>query len=259
MKEGDTVTRILICDDNRSDLENIASIIEDFYKGIGDGAITVPYVLSKFTDPHTALHYAEDGNGIDIAILDIVMPQINGMELAERLRALKFEGYLIFLTSSNDFAAQSYSVKAFSYILKPTNQKDVYSLLSSIANARHLKERNGFSLNRKSGVRLVLFSELMYAEVINHQLFFHLIDGEVINIYASLRDYSDVLLREPQIIKPQKSFIVNLDYVRSCENRALFMRDGTRISVPKDFEQIKEKWLERMFGYDEWMSGGEQQ
>jgi DNA-binding LytR/AlgR family response regulator len=92
----------------------------------------------------------------------------------------------------------------------------------------------------------------MYIEVMNHQLLFHLIDGEVISIYGTLREYSELLLNQPQMQKPQKSFIINLDYVRSFENSAIFMRDGTRISVPKDFETIKEQWLERMFGHRSW-------
>jgi DNA-binding LytR/AlgR family response regulator len=92
----------------------------------------------------------------------------------------------------------------------------------------------------------------MYVEVKDHYLFFYLIDGEAIRIRGTLRNYSEDLLKEPQMLKPQKSFIVNMDYVRSCEDSALFMRDGTRISVPKDFETVKEKWLERMFGNDGW-------
>jgi hypothetical protein len=52
--------------------------------------------------------------------------------------------------------------------------------------------------------------------------------------------------------RPQKSFIINLDYVRYFENSAVFMRDGTRISVPKEFETLKEQWLERMFGHGGW-------
>jgi DNA-binding LytR/AlgR family response regulator len=168
------------------------------------------------------------------------------------MRELGFGGYLIFLTYSNDFAAQSYSVKAFSYILKPADGKKVCELLDAIEKTRRANDRNGFSLTRKSGARFVLFTELLYAEVMDHHLHFHLIDGEVICIYAALRDYSDLLLSQPQMIKPHKSFIVNLDYARACENSAIFMRDGTRISVPKDFETIKEQWLECLFGRKDW-------
>ena len=54
-------------------------------------------------------------------------------------------------------------------------------------------------------------SELMYVEVKSHQLYFHLINGEIITIYAALKDYSEKLLSQSHNIKPQKSFIVNLD------------------------------------------------
>jgi DNA-binding LytR/AlgR family response regulator len=102
-------------------------------------------------------------------------------------------------------------------------------------------------LSCKGVMRLVTYSELMYVEVKSHQLFFHLIDGEIITIYAALKDYSEKLLSQSHIIRPHKSFIVNLDYVRSCENSAVCIRDGTRISVPNDYKTVKEKWLERIF------------
>jgi DNA-binding LytR/AlgR family response regulator len=246
------MTRILICDDNNDDLELLNKITEDFYSGADKDAPVASCSVLKFRDPKKALEYIEDGNKIDIAILDILMPEMNGMELASGMRELGFTGFLIFLTSSNDFAAQSYSVKAFSYILKPAEKTAVSEILSLIEKTRQTNDRNGFSLTRRSGVRFVLYTELMYVEVMNHQLLFHLIDGEIIRIYATLREYSEMLLCQPQMQRPQKSFIINLDYVRSFENSAIFMRDGARISVPKEFETIKEQWLERMFGRGNW-------
>jgi DNA-binding LytR/AlgR family response regulator len=241
------LTRILICDDNRDDLKTLSSIIDNFYTGSAENN-SIPYSLSQFCDPRDVLAGLEDGDKVDIAILDIIMPGMNGMELASLMRAGGFEGYLIFLSTSNDFAHQSYNVKAFSYILKPANPKAVFDLLVGIEKTRRICDRTGFSLNRKTGLRFISFSELMYVEVKGHQLSFHLIDGEVAGIYATLREYSDKLLSCAQMLKVQRSFIVNLDYVRSCENGAVFMRNGIRISVPKDFSLVKEKWLERMFG-----------
>jgi DNA-binding LytR/AlgR family response regulator len=246
------MTKILICDDNSADLDELYKITEDFYNGSDKNAPVASYSVLKFTDPRRALEYIEDGNKIDIAILDVIMPGMNGMELASGMRALGFGGYLIFLTSTNDFAAQSYSVKAFSYILKPAGKEAVSELLTMIEKMRQANDHNGFSLKRRSGVRFVLYTELMYIEAMNHQLLFHFIDGETTIIYATLREYSEVLLAQPQMCRPQKSFIINLDYARSFENSAILMRDGVRISVPKDFETLKEKWLERMFGCKNW-------
>jgi DNA-binding LytR/AlgR family response regulator len=246
------MTRILICDDNSNDLEELYQIIEGFYQGGDQNTRVASYSILKINAPRKALEYIEDGNKIDIAILDVLMPQMNGMELAAGMWDLGFGGYLIFLTSTNDFAAQSYSVKAFSYILKPAQKEAVSELLTMIEKMRQANDRNGFSLTRRSGVQFVLYTELMYVEIVDHQLLFHLIDGEIISIYGTLKEYAEVLLAQPQMQKPQKSYIINLDYVRSFENSAVFMRDGFRISVPKVFETLKEKWLERMFGSKNW-------
>jgi DNA-binding LytR/AlgR family response regulator len=241
------MTRILICDDNNDDLDELQKIIEDFYN-----EASLPYSVLRFSDPRQALDYIEDGNKVDIAVLDVIMPEKNGMELAAGMRDLGFDGFFVFLTSSNDFAAQSYSVKAFSYILKPARMQAVNEVLSNIEKLRLENDRNGFPLTRRSGVRFVLYTEFMFVEVINHQLLFHLANGEVISIYGSLKEYSELLLSQPQNCRPQKSFIVNLDFVRYFENSAIFMRDKTRISVPKEFENLKERWLERMFGHRNW-------
>ena len=246
------MTRILICDDHFADLQSLAAIIDDYYKATSDSKelanLVCAFSLAKFTDPKEVLAYIEDGNKVDIAILDIMMPQMNGMDLAAKMREMGFNGYLLFLSSSNDFAAQSYSVKAFSYILKPAREQQVFELLSDIEKKRSNSDRSGFILSHKGGTRLVTWLEFMYVEVKSHQLFFHLINGDIITIYAALKDYSEKLLSQSHNIKPHKSFIVNLDYVRSCENSAIFIRDGTRISVPNDYKTVKEKWLERMFG-----------
>jgi DNA-binding LytR/AlgR family response regulator len=241
------MTKLLICDDNSNDLDELQKIIENFYN-----ENATPYSVIRFSDTQKVLGFVEDGNKVDIAILDVIMPEKNGMELAAEMRNLGFDGFLVFLTSSNDFAAQSYSVKAYSYILKPARKEAVNKILSNIEKLRQENDRNGFTLTRRSGVRFVLYTELMFVEVINHQLLFHLADGEVISIYATLKEYSEMLLSQPQNCRPQKSFIVNLDFVRYFENSAIFMRDETRISVPKDFENLKERWLERMFGHRNW-------
>jgi DNA-binding LytR/AlgR family response regulator len=246
------MTKILICDDNSDDLVDLANIVEQFYNGSDKHSSVACYSVLRFQDPLKALEYIEDGNKVDIAILDVIMPEMNGMELASGMRALGFGGYLVFLTSSNDFAAQSYSVKAFSYILKPAEEQAVSEILGVIERMRAANDHNGFPLTRRCGVRFVLYTELMYIEVMNHQLHFHLVDGEIVSIYATLKEYSEMLLQNPQMCRPQKSFIINLDYIRNFENSAIFMRDGTRISVPKDFETIKEQWLERMFGHKDW-------
>lgn len=56
---------------------------------------------------------------MDIILLDIVMPLLNGMDTARELRAQDTAVKIIFLTSSPEFALESYEVRAQDYLLKP--------------------------------------------------------------------------------------------------------------------------------------------
>ncbi len=233
--------RIMICDDNTEELNEIKKHVAACFS-------KEECHVTEFVNPLEAVAFITQGNGVDIAILDIVMPGLNGIQLAVEMRTLGFKGLLVFLTNANDYAAQSYKVKAYAYLLKPVNEADIRELFRKIEENQDIVDGAGFKVMRRSGVRFVLFSELIYVEVIDHSLYFHLKDGEVLSTYATLREYSEVLLKDPRMVQNNRSFIINMDYISACENRSVIMRDGRRISVPKGYEDFQKKCLDWIFG-----------
>lgn len=231
---------ILVCDDNLEELDEICQIILDYY---GENSS-----IAKFHEPEAALAYVEDGHEIDIAILDIVMQKMDGIKLAEYFRSQGFEGYLVFLSNFNDFAAESYSVRAFSYILKPVSETKIRNCLDEIEKIRLSDSKATFALKSKGQTRLIFFSELIYAEVNSHNLYFHLINGETLRTYASLKDYAAILLNDARMAQCNKSFIVNMDHIKTLENNSIIMKNGVRISISKTFSQFRYKCLKWLFG-----------
>lgn len=61
----------------------------------------------------------------DVLFLDIEMPEISGMDLAEKLRTIGYEGELIFITAYNEYALQAFDVNATDYLLKPVMEEDI--------------------------------------------------------------------------------------------------------------------------------------
>ncbi len=238
------MTKILICDDHTEELALLKEILLSFYD-------TGQCDIYSFTKPTEAARFVAAGNDVDIAFLDIMMPGMNGIDLALKMRAGGFHGFLIFLTGVNDFAAQSYQVKAYSYILKPVQAEMIQRLITEIEHTRSKNDTSGFRITRKTGTRFVLFSELIYAEVIKHHLYFHLASGEVVTAYAPLKQYAEILLQDPRMVQNHRSFIINMEYINACEKRTVTMRDGTCISVPRDFENFQKKCFKWMFGNKE--------
>lgn len=86
----------------------------------------------SFTSPVSALEYFDE-HIVDIAILDISMPRMSGIELASKIKQKSLSTAIIFLTTFPQYAADAFTVHATGYMLKPLDEK---RLLEEISYAR---------------------------------------------------------------------------------------------------------------------------
>ena len=101
--------RILVVDDEMNNLDEIKSMIERNGK-----VAEVVY----FSNPLEALKAAKK-DIFDAALLDIQMPEITGLELAENLSSAHPDIEIVFITAYNHYATEAFEVNAMDYILKP--------------------------------------------------------------------------------------------------------------------------------------------
>ncbi|MEN6418043.1 MAG: response regulator [Clostridiaceae bacterium] len=85
-------------------------------------------IAGKFTSPAEAAAYAEH-NPVDFALLDIDMPGMNGIELAMRLRALRSDIIIVFVTAHPRFAVEAFRMKADYMVFKPFDKDDILDVL----------------------------------------------------------------------------------------------------------------------------------
>ena len=75
-----------------------------------------------FSDPYDALEWVKD-NPVDTALLDIDMPELNGIQLAVKLKEIEPDINIIFLTGYSEYALDAFEVHAQGYLLKPVNKE----------------------------------------------------------------------------------------------------------------------------------------
>ena len=95
--------------------------------------------LACFDISVDALEYAQS-NPIDVAFLDVNMPEMNGLELAEKLMELYENINIIFVTGYMEYGADATNLHASGYLMKPINTEKV---LASMANLRKPINGNG--------------------------------------------------------------------------------------------------------------------
>ena len=98
----------------------------------------------------------------DIYLLDVVMPGLNGIELAKEIRSSDKAADIIFLTSSPEFAVESYTVKASNYLVKPVSRDRLVEALDDIMRTRTEDRDSCLVLKSSVGVHKVHMSEIIY-------------------------------------------------------------------------------------------------
>ena len=118
--------KVAICDDEARCLNAAYSAAETYAKQKTGKTIT----FDTFSHSDDLILACEKNGGYDIYVLDVVMPDMNGIQLGEKLRSLGFDGKIIYLTSSEEYSLDAFRVKAFDYLIKPINDETFSKLLT---------------------------------------------------------------------------------------------------------------------------------
>lgn len=115
---------ILVVDD-----ESYArSMLEEALAEVAHGAC-----IACFASPRDALAYARQ-NRVDVAFLDIEMPEMNGLFLAKNLKDIYAKTNIIFVTGYSEYANKAFSLRASGYIMKPIDSQQVLAELENLRN-----------------------------------------------------------------------------------------------------------------------------
>jgi len=175
-----------------------------------------------------------DGERYDIIFLDMMMPGADGMETAAALRASGDDSIIICLTSSPDYAVQSYRVGAFDYLIKTGGTEQLEATFAKAVAALTSSEEV-HRLYIKSGTTLhaVLSGNIEYIEVFSKKLFYHLASGEVIESYKPIRELETELAGLPEFFKIHRSIIVNLSYLTEIDPHFVKTVSSERLPVAR--------------------------
>ncbi|MEG1067542.1 MAG: LytTR family DNA-binding domain-containing protein [Anaerovoracaceae bacterium] len=232
---------IAICDDDVLELTRISSLL-NLYKQ--ERHI---YLTYKTYNNATEMLADMNQNLYDLLLLDILMPGFTGIEAAKEIRTSNNEVPIVFLTSSPEFALDSYSVKARDYIIKPVSKSKLFSVLDSILEETQ-EPMNGLSLKTQNGLLRIFFSKLSYVEVMNKQLYFHMTDGSIKNVHGSLSEYENTLLSHNEFLKVHRSFIVNLWYMNELTASGFISNNGDVIPISRLlYSKVRHAYMEHLF------------
>ncbi len=164
-----------------------------------------------------------------VIFLDIYIDQDNGVDIARKIRERDTEVSLVFCTTSNEFAAQSYEVDAKYYLQKPITEEKITSMLKRVNFAR-LEQNQIITL--PDGFRCLLH-KIQYTNYMNHSVIFYFDGAEPHNVYMSHGDAEKLLLPHREFFTINKGSIVNLEMVDTVSKNTFHMKNGELLPVSR--------------------------
>ncbi|HYE69660.1 MAG TPA: LytTR family DNA-binding domain-containing protein [Anaerovoracaceae bacterium] len=233
--------KIAVCDDNIADLSNMVSLIGSYQASQRDKNTI------KFTAFHSAVDLIaamESGQLYDLVLLDILMPFLTGMDAAKEIRQFNQDVKIIFMTSSPEFAVESYSVDAFYYALKPIWKEKLFILLDKVISESEIKLGISLLIKSKTGLTRLYISRLEFVEVIGRTILYHLTDGSVIEAIGSMNEIEKELLSNPCFIKTHRSYIINMDQIDTISQREIKMQSHALVPLAKaNYSTVKSAYI----------------
>ncbi|MCK8058196.1 MULTISPECIES: LytTR family DNA-binding domain-containing protein [unclassified Fusibacter] len=205
-------------------------------------------IIGIFQDPIEGIAAIEKEQP-DVVFLDIHMPELDGLKLAERLSIVSPCVEIVFTTAYDQYALKAYDTAAIDYVLKPYDEKRLQTTIDRLIehlNQHKEKNQNNCSLTKipvwNNGViKLISIMEINYFYT-NDSKTFLVTTGQEYEISQSLKNMEDLLKSHP-FMRTHKSFLVNLTMVQEIipwfNATYMLMVKDEKEQIPVSRKQVK--------------------
>ncbi len=237
---GGALIRIAICDDEKHMSDHIRAMASDFFRKKNR-----EIQLRTFSSGEELLSY--DGQ-IDILFLDIQMKGMDGIETARKLRASKFQGFLIFITVLKEMVFQSFEVQAYDYLVKPVDEKQFEKTMERLYVSMQNVGEDSLLVQKGYEGRIIREEEIVFCEIIDRKIYLNLASGEVVDYYERIENLETKL--GSHFFRCHRSYLINLKHLKGYKNGTACMDNGKEVPVSrlrsKEFSSVVLQYMKNM-------------
>lgn len=229
--------KTFICEDNQNQREKLTKIIENI---ILIENYDIDLALST-SDPYELIDNIKGASNTGIYFLDVDLhSDINGIQLAEKIRKYDPRGFIIFITTHAEMSYLTfiYKVEAMDYIIKD-NYNNIKQRISECINNAHNKYKSKsselqkiFSIKVEDKIINIEYDEILFFETSStiHKVVLHSLNRQV-EFYSKMKEVENSL--DERFIRCHNSFIINKDKIKEVDkkNRIAYMINGEKCFI----------------------------
>ena len=215
---------VALVEDTREDMERFRRVFDAYSRGDeNEWSLDVFETGGDFLDRFRGQY--------DLIFLDIELPDLNGIEIGHEIRKRDTRAVLVFLTKMGQFAINGYEVDAADYILKPLDEKIFPVKMRKIVRRVLQSKPSCFTVPVNGGKRLLESDQILYVEVLKHDLTYHTTSGSYTE-RGTLKG-AEALLRNACFVRLSNCYLVNMRYITGVDKLTLMLDGGETLQISR--------------------------
>lgn len=239
--------RIAICDDDSLQVSNLENQISRYFD-----ELNIQYEIDGYyKGDRLVKSMREQMDNYQLIFLDIEMEIINGIETAKLLRNLDKSFVLIYVTSYEQYALESFEVSPFRYLIKPVSLEKLKVVLSDVLVELTAKQKFLFYQVGMEHFQVILDNIVCLYSEFGRKIHLELVDDSSVSFYGKISIIEEEL-PQTHFVRVNSGTIINLDYVASFNRNDVTMVNGDCITVSRSRKKAVvaayNQFIERSFG-----------
>lgn len=214
--------KIVICDDNLNTISEIKEMLNEY-----SAVRNISLEISAFDNGNAVLDSNENYN---IAILDVEMPDMNGIALGQELRKRNKQIVLIYLTAYSQYLDSALNLNAARFFEKPIDKDRFFSGIDNALERIDNTTINFFIRDDKTQVRVTAES-IIYIEISHRKT--KVVTEDKTYFTTHTLDYFKDRLVSSVFAQPHKSYIVNFNFITAYERMEIVLDGKYKIPVSR--------------------------
>ncbi|MGN0443698.1 MAG: LytR/AlgR family response regulator transcription factor [Acutalibacteraceae bacterium] len=210
-----------ICEDEIEIAKSIETFIKEHMLILGTDC-NIDIFLSGSEFENTSKNY-------DLIFLDCMLPDAHGLDIARRLRDKGCTSAIIFVTAYEEFVYESFKVNAFRYLLKPIDEQELLSALTSFMSG--IEKECIIDVPTKEKTYHLSLNEIMYIESCEK----HSIVRVLNDSYESTKTISEFQaeISSHRFFRTHRRYLVNMKYIIDIEKNTIIFSNGEQAEISR--------------------------
>lgn len=224
-----------ICDDNIKDIDWMECEIHAAFDDV-----QVDYELTKYEGGNMLMHAFDSVIDYDILLLDIDMPGVDGMSIAEHIMQIPHRVNIIFVTNRDDMVFEAIHYSPFRFIRKEKLHDELPEAIVSAIDKIY-KETLIYNFGTGAEVIKISICDILYLESQKHYICVHTKQGDVKTFRGKISDYTEELA-DVGFVRVHMGYLVNIRYIYSITSQKIVLDNEEELPISRaKVDDIKQR------------------